>query len=540
MRLALSCCGAAACIALFPAATSSQQLPFGDLPPGVVAPSLGCGAADLDTASRKNCLLAELRYTDRNLNEKYAALRKKLPRAEASALRKSQREWLKRRDASCSIATRARDRDQWLVDVAGNEAQATCVVQLAQRRITELEQMYEQVGTPPTILEVVPGSQPPELTSGEATPLSSPVDDYLVRSARTRNAGKFYFEVVVDPGLVQGKLEASLITRISDGQHWVGSMYHIRPQDLVLNVGADSKITFKGGKFGDVRLPKAVIGVAVDLDTGRLYRHHNGIWQDDAMPGSPNGFALPRAAEFAAELFSSVQLKPLVDQGIVTANFGGTPFVGQLPAGYVGFDAAEEAAGVPGGTQDVKIFAPRENVAGVAQERWVQRYWEWARSFPPGESPSQDTTGFRCGAGQSGPVWFLTGSSESKPVRRECTVSEGKVLLVPVANTLAQATSNSQGNCDRLLISLNQFASGVTNLRLKMDSTVLDRPERFLLGTGCFALQDLSSGRNGLAAGTGYWVFIGPLTKGRYQLEFGGTFTTHEFRQDVQYVLHVQ
>lgn len=540
MRLALSCCGAAACIALFPVATFSQQLPFGDLPPGVVTPSLGCGAADLDAASRKNCVLAELRYTDRNLNEKYEALRKKLPRAEASALRKTQREWLKRRDASCNIATRARDRDQWLDDVAGSEAQATCVVQLARKRITELEQMHAQVGTPPTVLEVAPGSQPPELTSGEATPLNSPADDYLIRSARTRNAGKFYFEVVVDPGLAQGKLEASLITRVSDGQHWVGSMYHIRPQDLVFNIAADSKITIKGGKFGDVRLPKAVIGVAVDLDTGRLYRHHNGVWQDNAMPGSPNGFALPRASEFAAELFSSVQLKPLVDQGIVTANFGETPFAGPLPAGYRGFDAAEGAAEVPVAPQTPKMFAPGENVAGVAQDQWVRRYWEWARSFPPGESPSQDTTGFRCGAGQNGPVWFLTGSSESKPVRRECAMPEGKILLVPMANTLAQATPSSQGTCDRLLISLNQFASGVTDLRLKMDSTVLDRPERFLLGTGCFALQDLSSGLNGLAGGTGYWVFIGPLAKGTHELEFGGTFTTHDFRQDVRYLLYVQ
>ncbi|MDH4259984.1 MAG: lysozyme inhibitor LprI family protein [Gammaproteobacteria bacterium] len=506
----------------------------------MVTPSLGCGAAGLDAATRKNCVLTELLYTDRNLNQRYEELRKKLPRADASTLRKVQREWLKRRDATCGLTTRARDRDRWLADIAESDTQATCVLQLAQGRITELEQMYNQIGTPPTITQVVPPSPPPELASGGATPLSSPADDYLVRSARTHNAGKFYFEVVVDPGLVQEKLEASLIARVSDGQHWVGSMYHIRPQDLVINVGLDSKITIKGGKFGDVRLPKAVIGVAVDLDTGRLYRHYDAVWQDNAIPGSPNGIVLPRATEFAAELFSSVQLKSLLDKGIVAINFGETPFAGLLPAGYRGFDDSESTADFPGGPQTVKIFPPRERVALVAQEQWVQRYWEWARSFPPGESPSQDTTGFRCGAGQNGPVWFLTGSSDSSPVRRECQVPEGKILLVPIANSLAQATPHSEITCDRLLISLNQFASGVTDLRLKIDSTALDSPERFLLGTGCFALTDPSSGRNGLAAGTGYWVFIGPLAKGPHELEFGGTFTTHDFRQDVRYVLHVQ
>ena len=103
-----------------------------------------------------------------------------------------------------------------------------------------------------------------------------------------------------------------------------------------------------------------------------------------------------------------------------------------------------------------KIFAPRETVAGITQQEWIQRYWEWLRSFTPEQTPSSDTTGYRCGAGQFGPVWFLTGTKASGAFTRECQVPAGKVLLVPLIGVLAQETPGSKSTCDSLSVSLQQ------------------------------------------------------------------------------------
>ena len=113
-------------------------------------------------------------------------------------------------------------------------------------------------------------------------------------------------------------------------------------------------------------------------------------------------------------------------------------------------------------------------------------------------------------------------------------------MLVPVVNTLAQANPGAELGCDKLLVSLRQFSAGVADLHLKLNALALDKPQRFLFGTGCFTLREGSSGQDGLAAGTGYWIFIKPLKKGRHEIEFGGRVTTHYFKQDIRYVMYAR
>jgi len=54
-------------------------------------------------------------------------------------------------------------------------------------------------------------------------------------------------------------------------------MYHIRPQDLVLDMGKGDSVTIVGGNLGDdIHLPKITVGIAVDLDNGKLYVRRAG------------------------------------------------------------------------------------------------------------------------------------------------------------------------------------------------------------------------------------------------------------------------
>jgi hypothetical protein len=61
--------------------------------------------------------------------------------------------------------------------------------------------------------------------------------------------------------------------------------------------------------------------------------------------------------------------------------------------------------------------------------RWVK----WAMKNPWSTGPINDTTGEACAMGQSGPVWFLAGTSDGDAAR-ECTVPAFKPLFFPLVN----------------------------------------------------------------------------------------------------------
>jgi len=208
--------------------------------------------------------------------------------------------------------------------VAASADRANCVLRTTEKRIAELEGLQNQSAKRRVAAEIVPPSEPPASVSGVASDAGA---DHVIRSMLARRGGRYYFEVTLDHGLIRDKLEADLVARLSDGQGWVGTSHSIRPQNIVLKFPEGGSVVIQGGNVGDFRLPKIVVGVAADLDAGSLYWHRDGRWKDGAVPGSPQGMALRRSAEFRAELSSSVPLKPLVDLGIVAVNFGTAPFL---------------------------------------------------------------------------------------------------------------------------------------------------------------------------------------------------------------------
>lgn len=525
---------------LLSSGANGQSLPLGDVSPGVVKPSSGCAASVSDEASRKKCALSELRYIDGRLNAGYNELCKALKRDEAAAITKAQSDWRKNRDVSCALDTRVRSRKDWLTYVASDATRTDCVLKITQKRVEELEQMQTQLGTTPVFAEVTPKEGKFTLVSGQVKSDSPSSSDSQQKSVQSHRSGKYYFEVLIDEAVISGKMKSDLKFLVSDDKQWTGASYEIQNRDLILNLKNKTTITIVGGNMGEYRLPKVVIGVAADLDASRLYFHRDGVWFNGAIPGDPKGVELKGGGDFRAVLSSSVKLSTLKDKGIVKVNFGGAPFEKQLPAGYSGFDSMQTATGGLKAGAFPPRYAPSERIAGSTQVQWIQRYWEWARSFNPGESPSEDNTGHRCSSGQSGPVWFLTGSKKSASIKRECQVPEGKILLVPVINVLAQADSTDRARCDKLHVRLRQYGSSITDLRMAVDGVALKNPEKYYSSTGCFVLRNNTSGGLGLANGTGYWVFLKPLKKGRYEIEFGGRYAADDYKQNIKYILHVQ
>jgi Pectinacetylesterase len=84
----------------------------------------------------------------------------------------------------------------------------------------------------------------------------------------------------------------------------------------------------------------------------------------------------------------------------------------------------------------VEILPPEEPWAGLTRGEWDARWWQWAVSMPDEINPNFDTSGERCGYGQSGPVFFLPGNViGEEPAEITCVVAAGTAIYVNVAGT---------------------------------------------------------------------------------------------------------
>jgi len=237
---------------------------------------------------------------------------------------------------------------------------------------------------------------------------------------------------------------------------------------------------------------------------------------------------------------SSVPIERLVEEKILAPNFGRQPFAYALPAGYAPFDGDARQGGPAARSSPVSIVGPGAPVAGAPIGTWIQRYWQWTRSFPGGESPSEDLTGERCAAGQSGPVFFLTGSARGAPVSRTCTVPKGKHILVPLLTTLAQVPRTSGRGCGELQAVLRKVNDSAADLSLAIDGSDVASPGSYKSESACFDLWDASRGTSEMAAYAGYWVVLNPPEAGKHEIRFSGRYDADGFRQDVRYHLRVE
>jgi len=361
---------------------------------------------------------------------------------------------------------------------------------------------------------------------------------YIEQSSRSHKSGKHYFEIVIDETKV-GQITSNLTARISDAARWHGVGHKIETRDLIIHFSPTDSARIIGGDMGNFRIPKVIIGMAVDLDAGYLYLHRDGIWLDDAFPDSGRGLKIESSDNITAEVTSTVSLQTLINNGALKINFGGDRFTGYQPSGYRGFDWPNHRTDVSTKRPIIENYPLDVKNDGAANPlNLVQRYAEWIRAFSNTDSPATDSTGQRCGAGQSGPTWFLAGTRGLGKVKRECTIPEGKSLLVPIIYTVAQTLDNA--SCDEIQAATRKFTTGASELRFSLDQKAWENLEHHHLETGCFSLRDGSSGQIVTAVTSGYWIFLSPLPKGLHVIKFGGRFSVMGTEQDVTYELQVQ
>jgi len=173
---------------------------------------------------------------------------------------------------------------------------------------------------------------------------------------------------------------------------------------------------------------------------------------------------------------------------------------------------------------------------------WTAEWWKYVMSFPADISPLNDVTGADCGVGQSGPVFFLVGTTGGKAVRNRCVVPTGKSVFFPVINFMCAVPEDGDTAHD-----IKSLCSWVTDHVDEVRVTVDDVPLQNLMAshpnsdyrfpspifsftgavdnsfdTACGSPGECYEGFRKTAFSDGWWVLLDPLPLGQHKIHFTG------------------
>ncbi len=191
-------------------------------------------------------------------------------------------------------------------------------------------------------------------------------------------------------------------------------------------------------------------------------------------------------------------------------------FVGM--GGYYNAYAQDTRRGNSDGL-DVEVTKPTPDLAA--------RWWQWALSFPVDENPLTDTTGEQCSKGDFGDIFFLAGTEGGK-AERECTITEGQDILIPIYNVINIKTLDEETEAS-LLAQAEEILAQQRNLKLIIDGEKVRDLESYKVTNPTFFTVELPEDNLfGISAGpyqavaVGYWVQIEGLSPGEHTITVAG------------------
>jgi uncharacterized protein YecT (DUF1311 family) len=256
---------------------------------------------NLPPEERTACVTKELRQADEALNRTYQSVLATQDSTHRDLFRDEQRFWLVLRDRECDVALRQSKDKQWAEKLGKYDLKAICVTQMSRLREAELRIFG---GTP---------------LSRSLAPRAQMRGTYRLSSIESRDTGKWYFEVTVEAAQLSLVIDALVFIGVTSDTGNVGTMVSVRPE---------------GRAMGITLLPNDKrIGIAIDLDRGKLYVRQNGAWTVGS-PGSEDGLPLNFGHRIQVTVDSSVPIRGLVDKGLIYINYGMDSFVDPIPDGY--------------------------------------------------------------------------------------------------------------------------------------------------------------------------------------------------------------
>lgn len=447
------------------------------------------------------CAQSQLEEEDRALNALYSRLMSKASGTDADRLRVEQRQWLRERNTACGLVAGATNSPDWIAKVAADPRQALCVYGSTHARV-ELLQGRTALNT-----------QLP----------SDTIDRHEITFPVSHDSGKWYAEVTFFGKGYGDDDNQPIQVAVTNGKAYFGAQIPRR------EMRADAQ---ENGNY--------VVGLAVDVDSGRLYWSANGAWRG-AKPGAVEGMPVPAGERYALRVVSTgPSISESLSIGYISINAGQMPFQYATPAGFRPFYTV--SANVAGGSKIDWIVPIYKKVAGASLPDWATRYWAWLLPKAPERSATEDTTGEFCADGQSGPVWYLAGADAKSHITRNCHIARGKYLLLPALAQMVYRTKG-EGECARYEREriAEQASFSVRATYIVLDGERFDGLDDFRPFTPkCTSIRGtLGEVVVDDAIFFGSWVMLQPLPPGEHVISFGGELPATNTYRAVTYRLTV-
>jgi uncharacterized protein YecT (DUF1311 family) len=252
------------------------------------------------------CLEQTLRAADARINETYAEIMAKLDVPGQQQLRDEQRAWVRRRDMDCGLDSRKLTREQWYQELLTQYASAVCVARYTQNRSSYLDGLLRKDSTSGEI---------PAKTPANATPPEQSAA-YESISRTGRQTGLWYFEMTISRFVLktENPFDVVAIWAGCRRPHWHG--------------GATTRI------IPAMTYAAVHIGIALDLNAGKMYMLGPQGWVNNGEPGSSAGLDVKLGQLYRCGLESAIPLRPLLDDHTLDINYGEHGFYYQIPDGY--------------------------------------------------------------------------------------------------------------------------------------------------------------------------------------------------------------
>jgi hypothetical protein len=182
------------------------------------------------------------------------------------------------------------------------------------------------------------------------------------------------------------------------------------------------------------------------------------------------------------------------------------------------------------GSTSSSVYPPGSMPYNLTFGEWSAKWWQWVISLPEGINPLTDMIGEDCAQAQnqSGPVWFLTGTTGGS-VERTCTIPEGKAILFPVLNFGNFRSAPTETEED-LRTTTKVQADKAAVLEASIDGVPLQDLQNYRAESPLFNVTFPEGNILGVPAGStegvsdGYWVMLQPLPAGEHTIHFRGAY----------------
>jgi hypothetical protein len=199
--------------------------------------------------------------------------------------------------------------------------------------------------------------------------------------------------------------------------------------------------------------------------------------------------------------------------------------------------------------KQVQTFSETDRPYGKTYGAWTAKWWQWIYSVPSEINPLLDLNGKNWKKGQpSSDVWFLAGIygnvQKTFPFRK-IEMNSGRSILFPVLNCEANKLEFPEMTRDDLIKHVVDDINTVVKKKCVVNGKTLS-PVLIASDPEIFNLKIVRNNAFGLkntgiteSAAKGYWIFLKPLSKGKYLFSFEGSCEFGKLNSGAKYEVNV-